>query len=133
MKSDQKSMQTKVFPVQELKVNDRLFILLNEPDMVRELSSSGVALEMVACTGESVFLTPRAAPLSRLLEHAKNGNAIDLRHWMERTAAIRHMQDFILRTQRQGLPGTLSQAQLDAFDIDHLNAVFLAMSQRSRR
>lgn len=131
-------MHTTVQPVTQLKVCDRHFLLMNEPDLVGAWSSPVTTLEMVASaagsTGEeSVFMTPQAAPFTRLIEHKKSDNRLELRHWMEYDVALKHMKDFILRCQKGGLPSTLSREQLDAFDVDKLYAVFSAMSKRTRR
>jgi histone-arginine methyltransferase CARM1 len=133
LRSDENSMQARVQPTKEVKINGTRFVLIEDIDMLQEFSKVGADFKVVASTVDSVFMAPQAAPLTHLMEHVKSDKGIVLHHWMEYSAATIHMQDFILRTQNAGLPGALSRERLQGFDIDHLYTVFSTMRARTRQ
>jgi len=76
----------------QIKVNEQLFMLVDEPDLCTKLTLPKAALQMVGALGDSMLMTPQANPYQVLVQYSPSSSGVRTSVWMERSVCMEHMK-----------------------------------------
>jgi len=115
---------------ERLRVDERLFILVDEPELCTRWAQPGATMVWVGTNGGSVLMTPQAQPYSCLIEYCRVGKAMETRYWMEHDACLEHMRSFLRRHPR---PGSFAEGEVGAMAVEQLFPLYDALRAQGVR
>jgi len=102
-----------------IKVGDKLFTLMDEPDLLARFSGSQACLQMVANHESSMLMTPQSHHMQFLVQYCSGKTGVKPYLWMERSICTEHMKAKLSQPKPNGSPG-LTAEQVAAMSYDEL-------------
>lgn len=90
----------------QIKVNEQLFMLVDEPGLCAKLTAPQAALKMVGALGESILMTPQvtgpqAHAYQFLIQYTTSKTGVLTSLWMERSVCVEHMKASLTNAGRK--------------------------------
>jgi len=115
----------------QLRVGGRPFMLVDAPELCKQLTAPASALVLVGSLGGTLLLEPQQAPGSCLVELSTQGAVVQPRCWLPLEGALEHMRCFLLEHQPANSPEALGEEQIKAMSQQRLAGTY-SMMKRAR-
>jgi len=117
----------------QIKVNEQLFMLVDEPEMCATFTLPKASLFMVGALGDSMLMTPQARSYEILIQYRTDtsGGGVQSSMWMERTVCVEHMKEKLTKPLRGGTPGCTAD-EVNTMTVDEMFAKYDQLCQAAR-
>jgi hypothetical protein len=86
----------------QIKVGDKVFTLVDEPELLQKLGGPQACLQMVGHHENSMLMTPQAHSMQFLLQYNSGTSGVQTSLWMERDVLIQHMKGKLTTARADG-------------------------------